>query len=264
MEGGCERDAASWPAKAGRFVAARDEASPAADDLFLLRLQPDRLDDQPADPRLFFALSNFLTATAACPARRQGGAGGRQVPRHRSLPARAADQAHPLQDAVLWPRRHAVSDHRAASSISPSTTMASASRFDEAVEAFTWHRFAAIQIWLFTCFLLYVTASGGFRGARTGQAEAADVRSALMRAWHGSCCPPVDREEIDERTAVLHGAGRADACRAVQPRRRGRRLVLRHRPDADRSARRFQAAAARHRRPDRARDGEPQDRACRA
>jgi len=29
---------------------------------------------------------------------------------------------------------------------------------DEAVEAFTWHRFAAIQIWLFTCFLLYVTA----------------------------------------------------------------------------------------------------------
>jgi hypothetical protein len=30
--------------------------------------------------------------------------------------------------------------------------------FDDAVEAFTWHRFAAIQIWLFTCFLLYVTA----------------------------------------------------------------------------------------------------------
>jgi hypothetical protein len=30
---------------------------------------------------------------------------------------------------------------------------------DEAVEAFTWHRFAAIQIWLFTTFLLYVTAA---------------------------------------------------------------------------------------------------------
>jgi hypothetical protein len=31
--------------------------------------------------------------------------------------------------------------------------------FREALDAFTWHRFAAIQIWLFTCFLLYVTAS---------------------------------------------------------------------------------------------------------
>lgn len=31
--------------------------------------------------------------------------------------------------------------------------------FGEAVEAFTWHRFAAIQIWLFTTFLLYVTAA---------------------------------------------------------------------------------------------------------
>ena len=29
----------------------------------------------------------------------------------------------------------------------------------QAVEAFTWHRFAAIQIWLFTCFLIYVTAA---------------------------------------------------------------------------------------------------------
>jgi hypothetical protein len=29
--------------------------------------------------------------------------------------------------------------------------------FNEAVEAFTWRRFAAIQIWLFTCFLIYVT-----------------------------------------------------------------------------------------------------------
>jgi hypothetical protein len=31
--------------------------------------------------------------------------------------------------------------------------------FNEAVEAFTWRRFVAIQIWLFTCFLLYVTAT---------------------------------------------------------------------------------------------------------
>ena len=29
----------------------------------------------------------------------------------------------------------------------------------EAVDAFTWRRFAAIQIWLFICFLIYVTAT---------------------------------------------------------------------------------------------------------
>jgi hypothetical protein len=28
---------------------------------------------------------------------------------------------------------------------------------NEAIAAFTWRRFAAIQIWLFTCFLIYVT-----------------------------------------------------------------------------------------------------------
>jgi hypothetical protein len=31
--------------------------------------------------------------------------------------------------------------------------------FQEAADAFSWRRFAAIQIWLFTCFLLYVTAT---------------------------------------------------------------------------------------------------------
>ncbi|HEY2874258.1 MAG TPA: hypothetical protein VGJ56_20205 [Reyranella sp.] len=31
--------------------------------------------------------------------------------------------------------------------------------FDEAIAAFTWRRFVAVQIWLFTCFLIYVTAS---------------------------------------------------------------------------------------------------------
>jgi hypothetical protein len=31
--------------------------------------------------------------------------------------------------------------------------------FREAVDAFTWYRFTAIQIWLFTCFLIYVTAT---------------------------------------------------------------------------------------------------------
>jgi hypothetical protein len=31
--------------------------------------------------------------------------------------------------------------------------------FGEAVDAFTWYRFTAIQIWLFTCFLIYVTAT---------------------------------------------------------------------------------------------------------
>jgi hypothetical protein len=29
--------------------------------------------------------------------------------------------------------------------------------FQEGADAFSWRRFAAIQIWLFTCFLLYVT-----------------------------------------------------------------------------------------------------------
>jgi hypothetical protein len=31
--------------------------------------------------------------------------------------------------------------------------------FDAAVHDFTWRRFAAIQIWIFTCFLIYVTAT---------------------------------------------------------------------------------------------------------
>ncbi len=30
---------------------------------------------------------------------------------------------------------------------------------DAAVQDFTWHRFVAVQIWIFTCFLIYVTAS---------------------------------------------------------------------------------------------------------
>jgi hypothetical protein len=31
--------------------------------------------------------------------------------------------------------------------------------FAGAVDAFTWHHFFAVQIWLFTCFLIYVTAT---------------------------------------------------------------------------------------------------------
>ena len=31
--------------------------------------------------------------------------------------------------------------------------------FAEAADAFSWQRFVAIQIWLFTCFLIYVTAT---------------------------------------------------------------------------------------------------------
>jgi hypothetical protein len=31
--------------------------------------------------------------------------------------------------------------------------------FHQATAAFTWHRFAAIQIWLFICFLIYVAAT---------------------------------------------------------------------------------------------------------
>jgi hypothetical protein len=31
--------------------------------------------------------------------------------------------------------------------------------FDAAVQDFTWRRFAAIQIWIFTCFLIYTTAT---------------------------------------------------------------------------------------------------------
>ncbi len=34
-----------------------------------------------------------------------------------------------------------------------------AAAFDVALHDFSWHRFAAIQIWLFTCFLVYVTAT---------------------------------------------------------------------------------------------------------
>jgi hypothetical protein len=34
-----------------------------------------------------------------------------------------------------------------------------ATAFHHASAAFTWHRFAAIQIWLFICFLIYVTAT---------------------------------------------------------------------------------------------------------
>ena len=31
--------------------------------------------------------------------------------------------------------------------------------FQEALQGFTWHRFAAVQIWIFVCFLIYVTAT---------------------------------------------------------------------------------------------------------
>lgn len=31
--------------------------------------------------------------------------------------------------------------------------------FQDAADAFSWRRFTAIQIWLFTCFLIYVTAT---------------------------------------------------------------------------------------------------------
>jgi hypothetical protein len=34
-----------------------------------------------------------------------------------------------------------------------------AAALDLAVHDFSWHRFAAIQIWIFTCFLIYVTAT---------------------------------------------------------------------------------------------------------
>ena len=34
-----------------------------------------------------------------------------------------------------------------------------AAAFDLAVHDFSWRRFAAVQIWIFTCFLIYVTAT---------------------------------------------------------------------------------------------------------
>jgi hypothetical protein len=34
-----------------------------------------------------------------------------------------------------------------------------AAAFHQAAVAFTWHHFAAVQIWLFVCFLIYVTAN---------------------------------------------------------------------------------------------------------
>jgi len=39
----------------------------------------------------------------------------------------------------------------------------------QAEAAFTWHRFAAIQIWLFTCFLIYVTAAEVSKALGTGK-----------------------------------------------------------------------------------------------
>ena len=59
-------------------------------------------------------------------------------------------------------------------------------------------------------------------------------------------------------------AGAPDAGRAVQSRGRVRRLVLRHRPDADRPRRRQRGRSRpNHRGPDGAGDGEPEDRARR-
>jgi hypothetical protein len=52
--------------------------------------------------------------------------------------------------------------------------------FNEAVEAFTWRRFAAIQIWLFTCFLLYVTATEVSKALGPGK-----LRQLIFGPRHG-------------------------------------------------------------------------------
>jgi hypothetical protein len=157
-------------------VAARDEASPAADDLFLLRLQPDRLHDQPDGRSYWFALTNF--------------------PRPRPLLALLVGKAVLVADKF-----RAIDRFRGAPLIKPIlyktlfyavvvTVFASIEQlvhfsFDDdgfrvafrRRRAFTWHRFAAIQIWLFDCFLIYVTATEVSRRLDRASSSA-DVRSA--------------------------------------------------------------------------------------
>ena len=60
--------------------------------------------------------------------------------------------------------------------------------FDEAVEAFTWHRFAAIQIWLFTCFLIYVTASEISAALGPGKLRQLLFGPRCRLTW--PCCQP--------------------------------------------------------------------------
>ena len=60
---------------------------------------------------------------------------------------------------------------------------------------------------------------------------------------------------------IFHMAPARPARRPLQPRGGGRRLGLRHRPDAQRPERRSRAPPRRHRRPDPKRHGQSQDRA---
>jgi hypothetical protein len=64
------------------------------------------------------------------------------------------------------------------SSISRSTTGLTLA-FGAAVDEFSWRRFAAIQIWLFTCFLIYVTAT---EPARCGRGQMFTCSSVIAPA----------------------------------------------------------------------------------
>ena len=115
-------------------------------------------DDQPADPNAIgSALSTFLTATTLA---LLVGKAVLVADKFRAIdrfPQRAADQADPLQDGVLRPRRACCFGSSSCLCISPSPR--GFRRRSRGPRRFTWHRFAAIQIWLFVCFLIYVTAS---------------------------------------------------------------------------------------------------------
>jgi hypothetical protein len=156
MEGACEQ-CRLVAGQGGPPLAAGDEASRAADDLVLLRLQPDRSDDQPAGAQLPLRPVEFHCRDLARPAGRRGGLGGEQDPSHRRLPRRAPDQADPVQDHLLQPDRDGVAYRRAARSYLDSDGFSVA--FHDAIDVFTWRRFAATRIWLFVGFLLYVTAT---------------------------------------------------------------------------------------------------------
>ena len=57
-----------------------------------------------------------------------------------------------------------------------------AAALDLAVHDFSWRRFAAIQIWIFTCFLIYVTA--------TEVTAPEDASAATARYWFPPSATP--------------------------------------------------------------------------
>jgi hypothetical protein len=90
--------------------------------------------------------------------RRQGGPGGRQGRRHR--PLSGAPLILPILYKTLFYALAAATFRIAELLIRFSfADQGFGAAFRQASGDFTWHHFAAVQIWLFVCFLIYVTAS---------------------------------------------------------------------------------------------------------